>query len=954
MAGDRAGQAKWPGKWKAHLPDAVALLAIAAPLCFLVWRRGGVESGDQVLAFGWVLGLTALACLLGARLGLPMAIPWAAAAVASLPLVQLLPVDLASWELASPLRLKAAEQLRELGVEPFQAVSVYPFATLQAATVVAGCCALFVIARAIARHAERAVWVALAPMLVISLVESGLGLHQYLRGQLFGDVLASAAHGTFVNRNHFSALLASCFGLAVGPSFASDFRLRRVWRPYSRDVVLTLIGAGAAVAYLVGIVLSFSRMGIVVAALVALASMVMTARSRGRALLPVASCAAAMGIAAAVGVSGLGDRFQRLVADQGDPSRVAIWRDSMNAAQDHLWTGSGLGTFSFAFRRSEMYFPRKTVDHAHCDYIEWLVELGLPAALFLAGVIGLVFVSACRSLRRVEQARRRALLAGCILGSAGLLLHAIVGFPLQMPALAGWFAALLGFACGLAARGKSRSGAKNGDCHQFTPRYSPIKKALSLKRIGWLYPIFRDLHFYHGLLARPGKLGRGIPGWAGALGALAFLGLGLFSISEPAKAWNAESLYARGQHALVADRLDDAQDLFAEALRANPRAALIWLKLAEVKAIKGDREGAMEMAELAGQLEPYTLRVEWALADLYLRDGRAERAAERLAILAAGLPQLQRSIFHSALSAGMTTQELVDQVVPANGKAAAECLRLLADRGSWSEMVPAYRALSARADFTLPPVMLRSLFDKLFDAGRGREIKALWQSLGETAGACCPTVFRISANTVGPDDRRRSLENLGQDSFGLDWVARPIVGVSVYRGLDVAGMHFLQVDFEQPRNPYYCHLTRDFAVVPLEPYLLEAEVSSQGITGSEGVRLAVSSHRRFLTASPAIRRTTPWNKVQLYFTPGPGEDVLRLAVLRNRSERLDRLISGKFLLRNVRLAALSGGESKSQRPANSWLHSTEGTGSGPLVETGRRRGHQPPIAPGESAAWRPR
>ena len=26
------------------------------------------------------------------------------------------------------------------------------------------------------------------------------------------------------------------------------------------------------------------------------------------------------------------------------------------------------------------------------------------------------------------------------------------------------------------------------------------KKALTLKRIGWLYPIFRDLHFYHRLL----------------------------------------------------------------------------------------------------------------------------------------------------------------------------------------------------------------------------------------------------------------------------------------------------------------------------------------------------------------------------------------------------------------------------------------------------------------------
>ena len=33
-----------------------------------------------------------------------------------------------------------------------------------------------------------------------------------------------------------------------------------------------------------------------------------------------------------------------------------------------------------------------------------------------------------------------------------------------------------------------------------SPRHGPRKKALSLKRIGWLYPIFRDLHFYHRLL----------------------------------------------------------------------------------------------------------------------------------------------------------------------------------------------------------------------------------------------------------------------------------------------------------------------------------------------------------------------------------------------------------------------------------------------------------------------
>ena len=266
----------------------------------------------------------------------------------------------------------------------------------------------------------------------------------------------------------------------------------------------------------------------------------------------------------------------------------------------------------------------------------------------------------------------------------------------------------------------------------------------------------------------------------------------------------------------------------------------------------------------------------------------------------------------------MTTQELVNHVVPLNDKAAAEYLRLLADRGSWSEIVPAYRALSAKGDLTFPPLMLRSLFDKLFDAGRGREIKMLWESVRKPAGRCCQTT--LDASAVGPGDQRLLL-----DSFGLDWVARPVEGVSVHREREASGAYFLEIDFEQPQNLYYRHLTRDFAVMPREPYLLEAEVRSERVTGSEGVRLAVSSHRRFLTASPPSKRTAPWRKVQLYFTPRPGEHVLRLAVLRNHSERLDSLVSGKFRLRNVRLVALSGDDLKSQ-----------------------------PIAPAESAASRQR
>ncbi len=64
------------------------------------------------------------------------------------------------------------------------------------------------------------------------------------------------------------------------------------------------------------------------------------------------------------------------------------------------------------------------------------------------------------------------------------------------------------FRTALTASGESRGGAKNGDCqdcHQFAPRHGPRNEPPSLKRIGWLYPIFRDVYFCRGLLRHLGR-----------------------------------------------------------------------------------------------------------------------------------------------------------------------------------------------------------------------------------------------------------------------------------------------------------------------------------------------------------------------------------------------------------------------------------------------------------------
>jgi hypothetical protein len=108
----------------------------------------------------------------------------------------------------------------------------------------------------------------------------------------------------------------------------------------------------------------------------------------------------------------------------------------------------GLGSFAPAFRRSSFYLPRKSVESAHSDYLEWLVELGGPAYLLLTGSL-----LAC--LRTV---RRTPLAAGCLLGVGAALLHATVDLPLQLPGLAALLAALLGLACS-ANPARARGGA---------------------------------------------------------------------------------------------------------------------------------------------------------------------------------------------------------------------------------------------------------------------------------------------------------------------------------------------------------------------------------------------------------------------------------------------------------------------------------------------------------------
>jgi hypothetical protein len=360
----------------------VAASAVALPVFYLAWRRAGVDPTDQAIAFGWVLAATVAACLWGRARDIHLRVPLSLAILAAFPLTQAIPFGGAT-ALASAERQSLWEAFARHGIDAGSTLSIYPYATLQGALVVAGCVALYSLSRAAASRSMRSFLAIAAVLLVLALAESVIGVHQHLRGQVLDDVESGFAHGTFVNRNHYASLLEGTLGIALGLLLGN-----LVGAAHKRGLEgprLAWIGVGsiAALACLLGVLFSYSRMGICVVLMMLVGAILLAGLRRRLGALSLGALAlAAIAAAGYAGMYGLAPRFIQLVAE-GDPYRLAMWKDSLLVARSYLFTGSGLGTFAFAFQRSESYLPLKGIDHAHSDLLGFLVAFGLPGALLL-------------------------------------------------------------------------------------------------------------------------------------------------------------------------------------------------------------------------------------------------------------------------------------------------------------------------------------------------------------------------------------------------------------------------------------------------------------------------------------------------------------------------------------------------------------------------------------------
>ena len=354
--------------------------------------------------------------------------------------LQLIPLPTSLW--AHGLRMRIAEGYSLLGRPvPSLPLSLTPYASLS--TLLAIIPPLAVFCAILRLGAFRASWLA-AALLAGAVAGITLGALQVVAPgaaspwYLYHETNRGVAVGFFANANHMADLLVC--GLPFIAALAAGGRSRNIQR-YS---ALLIILAGAALLLVVGIALNGSLAGYTLAVPAIAASILIVAPAQRSVRVPVAIIAglALVAAVAAMASTSIGSSRIGQEASGSVESRQEILKTTGRAIRDTMPFGSGLGSFVkvYPLYESADHVTPEYVVHAHNDYAELALELGL-AGVLLIGVFLAWWTAAVRAGWRTGGGGPYARAAS--IASAVILVHSVVDFPLRTAAISATFAMCL-------------------------------------------------------------------------------------------------------------------------------------------------------------------------------------------------------------------------------------------------------------------------------------------------------------------------------------------------------------------------------------------------------------------------------------------------------------------------------------------------------------------------------
>lgn len=106
------------------------------------------------------------------------------------------------------------------------------------------------------------------------------------------------------------------------------------------------------------------------------------------------------------------------LSDTAGHHRIGIWRNSLTMAKEHLWLGTGTGTYATSFKAfaAEVGYSRyanRNLDFAHNEYVHYICTLGLSGLVCYLGFLG---TAAFNTLRLLGKNPRLLVLGAAVFG----------------------------------------------------------------------------------------------------------------------------------------------------------------------------------------------------------------------------------------------------------------------------------------------------------------------------------------------------------------------------------------------------------------------------------------------------------------------------------------------------------------------------------------------------------
>lgn len=261
--------------------------------------------------------------------------------------------------------------------------------------------------------------------------------------------------GTFVNSNSFGCFMGmtalAAVALIASRPLRDDDDQEEAEEGADDSVLGKVTGArviltAVALYLLGGLMISKSRAGLAASAIGAMIMVYLLVRGRsgeGRSIrVPLAIGGAIFLVVGGIAGSEFLNKLS-LLSDSGSIDRLYIWRATIEAIRQSPWLGWGLGSYADIYAIVQPIEMPIANDLAHSTPLEVVAEMGIPGAL-IAFMLVLLPLGVCLRGALARRGSQRDMPIACFAIACVAIVHSLVDFSLQMPAIAFMVSALLG------------------------------------------------------------------------------------------------------------------------------------------------------------------------------------------------------------------------------------------------------------------------------------------------------------------------------------------------------------------------------------------------------------------------------------------------------------------------------------------------------------------------------